>query len=306
MIASWIKGYAMKLPILGKILIYYKYGLSDNIDRVLHRNDFNIVRKFPTFAPMSPGSYKDLAQLTIKSASQTFEFMVSLIETIKGVPFSEPIPIETFSNSKESRDTAINLKILFDKYGSDKATRHNYHHLYAHILVNQGKISNLLELGIGTNNKTVVSNMGIYGSPGASLRAFRDFLPNSKIYGADIDKEILFQEKNIKTFFVDQTDIESFVTLSEKINFQFDLIIDDGLHSPNANIATLIFANKMLRPGGWFVVEDVNPAALPIWRTVSFLLPSHYSSWIISAKGALLFAIQRNGLACAQPPDHPP
>jgi hypothetical protein len=65
----------------------------------------------------------------------------------------------------------------------------------------------LLEIGLGTNNTDVVSNMGSEGVPDASLRAFRDYLPNARIYGAGIDKRILFEESRIKTYFADQTDL---------------------------------------------------------------------------------------------------
>jgi hypothetical protein len=103
----------------------------------------------------------------------------------------------------------------------------------------------LLEIGLGTNNPDVVSTMGASGKPGASLRAFRDFLPNARVFGADIDGRILFEEERILTYYVDQTRSISFDELADKLgNEGFDLVIDDGLHSPNANIATMIFARK--------------------------------------------------------------
>jgi hypothetical protein len=41
--------------------------------------------------------------------------------------------------------------------------------------------------------------------PGGSLRTFQKYL-DANVYGADFDKKILFQEKRIKTFFVNQLD----------------------------------------------------------------------------------------------------
>jgi hypothetical protein len=46
--------------------------------------------------------------------------------------------------------------------------------------------------------------MGRTGTPGASLRAWRDYFPNAEIYGADIDREILFEEERISAFYVNQ------------------------------------------------------------------------------------------------------
>ena len=136
---------------------------------------------------------------------------------------------------------------------------------------------------------------GASGRPGASLRAFKEFLPEANIYGADIDRRILFEEDRIKTFFVDQTNPGSFAAVATQINCKFDVIIDDGLHSPNANIATLVFACNNLKQGGWFIVEDIAAAAIPVWRVVSALLPKDYRSWLIDAEGEFLFAIRREG-----------
>ena len=47
-----------------------------------------------------------------------------------------------------------------------------------------------------------------WDKPGASLKAFRDFFEKSKVYGADIDRKILFKDKRILTEYVDRTDLE--------------------------------------------------------------------------------------------------
>jgi hypothetical protein len=152
---------------------------------------------------------------------------------------------------------------------------------------------NILEIGLGTNNLDVVSNMGQDGIPGASLRAFRDYLINSKIYGADIDKSILFSEERIETYFVDQTNDTSFENLVKNLPDYFDLIIDDGLHSPNANILTLNFALSKLKEKGWIVIEDILFETELIWKTIPYLLPSNYSCYLIKTRNCFLFAVQK-------------
>ena len=102
------------------------------------------------------------------------------------------------------------------------------------------KVKKILEIGLGTDNVNLLSNMGINGKPGASLRAFRDFFKNSKIYGADIDKNILFDDLKIKTSYVDQTSEISIRKLFKKFGSNFDLIIDDGMHSPSANLNLIL------------------------------------------------------------------
>ena len=105
--------------------------------------------------------------------------------------------------------------------------------MYASILDEIENPKNIFEIGLGTNNSDVVSTMGSNGKPGASLKAFKEYLPHANIYGGDYDKRILFNEKRIKTFFIDQTNPTTFDDLDKVLSKDFDLMIDDGLHAPN-------------------------------------------------------------------------
>lgn len=245
------------------------------------------------FAPNSAGAMSERAALTIQAASQTVPLMIELLAST-GTKIEAPTPIAAFADTDEKRSAALELKKLFDQYGSDKGNpNHNYHWLYGAILGTR-RASALLEIGLGTNNEDVVSNMTSNGSPGASLRAFRDFLPDAHIYGADIDRAILFQEERVSTFFVDQTDIDSFAELSAAIPDELDLIIDDGLHTPNANLASLVFGLGRLKIDGYFLVEDIGRHAVPIWQLVSAaLLPDQYESHVVEADTQFLFVVRR-------------
>jgi len=149
---------------------------------------------------------------------------------------------------------------LFEKYHSDKSSWHNYTTFYDYIfkslcLVN--KPINLFELGLGTNNVGLISNMGSNGVPGASLRAFSKYFPNANIHGADIDKDILFQEDRIKTYFCDQTSPEIIKQIWDQIDVDFDVIIDDALHEAHANITFFENSYHKLKKGGIFIIEDI-------------------------------------------------
>lgn len=255
--------------------------------------NIQILEGLPIFAPNSKGALTDRASLTLQAASQTFPLMLDLLERT-GTKIDDPTPITAFADSDDKRDAALQLKTLFDKYGSDKGSaEHNYHWLYGAILASR-EASALLEIGLGTNNENVVSNMSSHGKPGASLRAFRDFLPDAQIYGADVDRDILFSEERISTFFVDQTDIDSFTEVGAAVPAELDLIIDDGLHSPNANLATLVFGINRLKVNGYLLVEDISPAAVPIWQLVSAaLLPSNYESHVVAGGDNFLFVVRR-------------
>ena len=64
--------------------------------------------------------------------------------------------------------------------------------IYSSLFKNKDRVSKVLEIGLGTNDENLISNMWKYGKPGAAVKAFRDFFKKAKIYGADIDKKILF------------------------------------------------------------------------------------------------------------------
>jgi hypothetical protein len=255
----------------------------------------NMIESFPSFAPNSAGKYKARARLTISSINSVFPAILNLqTELLKSS--LEVFTPEQFAIEISEKDIQVeHLEELFNKYGSDKATIHDYHKIYAAILNPFESVTSLVEIGLGTNNTDTISNMGAHGRPGASLRAFRDFLPDASIFGADIDSRILFQEERITTTFVDQTDKTSFSGLSELLDGRMpQLIIDDGLHSPDANVNTLNFGLSHVVVGGWVVIEDISPTALELWLVVSGILPiSSYRTFLIRAKGGLVFAVQR-------------
>jgi hypothetical protein len=254
------------------------------------RSNSDVVRQLAAFAPNSGGSLLARSSLTLQTAGQIFPLMTRLIAAVSDRVLISPIPI------KSATDPAtLELAALLDRYGSDKSARHQYHLLYARLLSpKRNEKLRLLEIGLGTNQPDVVSTMGAAGRPGASLRAFRDFLPNAEIFGADIDKRILFSEDRIKTFFVDQTNPASFEGLRNNLGSEpLDFVIDDGLHSPDANLASLIFAIGVLKKGGHFIVEDIAHETGPIWQTVAAILPEEFYPTLIQAPNAWMFIMTK-------------
>ena len=162
--------------------------------------------------------------------------------------------VNSSSNSK--------LTELMNFYGSDKGGKnnhHNYSEYYSELFFNERKnIKNFLEIGLGTNDISVPSNMGKNGTPLASLKAWRDFFENANIYGADIDKKILKNDERIKTFFVDQTNPKTIELLLKNIGIsKFDIILEDGLHEYNANICFFENSIEFLSENGTYIIEDV-------------------------------------------------
>ena len=154
------------------------------------------------------------------------------------------------------------LTDLMNLYGSDKGGKnnhHNYSEYYSDIFFHKRKrIKNFLEIGLGTNNTNMASNMGADGTPLASLRAWKDYFINANIYGADIDMDILKDEERIKTFFVDQTNPDTIIAMFNKIAVdKFDIILEDGLHEYNANICFFENSIKYLDDDGIYIIEDI-------------------------------------------------
>jgi hypothetical protein len=49
------------------------------------------------------------------------------------------------------------------------------------------------------------------------VAAWRDYFPNSEIFGADIDRDVLFDEDRIRTYYVDQLDPEAIASMWSSI-----------------------------------------------------------------------------------------
>ncbi len=203
----------------------------------------------------------------------------SPIDKIKFLDLSTQFFVNsTYRDFDFPRRLFFNLKTplckIMIKNGSDKAgyygeSQHNYTTLYHELFSNKiNKSVRVFEMGIGTTNPEIVSNMGIGGVPGASLMAWSSYFKNGLIYGADIDKTVLFQTEKIRTFFCDQTSSSSILQMWSLFDpgIKFDIIIDDGLHTFDANISLFENSNAMLSDTGWYIIEDVFYTDLSNWK----------------------------------------
>jgi len=129
--------------------------------------------------------------------NKLIDFIICYSKIFKIVKIVMMKYLPTAAIPKKTDEQNMNLTELMDKYGSDKGTFHGYTNVYENILnKKRHNIELVLEIGIGTNDPNLPSTMGKYGKPGASLRAWRDYLPNAQIVGLDIDRKI-FLLKNL-------------------------------------------------------------------------------------------------------------
>lgn len=138
---------------------------------------------------------------------------------------------------------------------------HHYTIFYYELWKNiKDKPLRVFELGMGTTDTTIDSNMGPNGRPGASLFGWCEFFPNAEIYGADVDKKILFETDRIKTYYCDQTDAACVrnMWLQPGLEEKFDIIIDDGLHRYFSNKCFFENSIHKLKHDGYYIIEDIN------------------------------------------------
>lgn len=209
---------------------------------------------------------KDHASFWIEGASNIVD---NFLECLSMTQYRTTMRhISEFTSAREEE-----IRALFQKHGSDKFI-HKYYKFYAHALEDKSNID-ILEFGLGTKNPTIASTMFFYkqdadfdSTPGSSLRAFRDFVEGSRVFGVDIDADILFEEERIKTQRVDQLQRSTVDALFP--GQEFDFVVIDGLHQITADINSVLSTFPRVRSGGTIVVEDV--CILENWKIVDFML----------------------------------
>ena len=177
------------------------------------------------------------------------------------------------------KNLSSQLSELCDKYGSDKGEIKSSGHPYswpAHTFADyyarlfdrsRREVAKVFECGLGTNNPELISSMGIKGKPGASLRVWRDYFPNAQIFGADIDRTVLFSEDRIQTFYLDQTSPAAIAAYWNQVGLQdFDFMLDDGLHSFAAGVCLFENSIDRLAKNGIYIIEDVKQPDLLKFR----------------------------------------
>ena len=143
------------------------------------------------------------------------------------------------------------LKKIFEKNNCDK-NEHMYYEVYEpHLEPLKEEPICILEVGI---------------FKGTSMNSWHEYLPNADLYGIDIFTRL--KPENVPALKKDrvhwiQADSTN-KTVQDKIsdqwgNIKFDVIIDDGLHTPEANAKTFENLMPFLKDDGVFYIEDVWP-----------------------------------------------
>lgn len=138
------------------------------------------------------------------------------------------------------------LHRLARKCRADKIKHPHFMLIYeAYFLPLKEKKLKILELGVKN---------------GGSLRMWKRYFPNAKIFGVDNKKYCRKSEENrIKIFIGNSINKEFLKNVVEETGF-LDIIIDDGAHRAGYPEAAFRSLFPFLKPGGIYVIEDLHVA----------------------------------------------
>lgn len=161
----------------------------------------------------------------------------------------------------DSTNSKTDLCVLGTKYPTDKSPyntensvtpngsshRHPYTAVYDFIF-SPIRYNNLSLAEIG-----VLDNM--------SMRCWREYFPNTKLYGFEYNQKYIDEGKllNLDDTIYEFIDVKSVNSINESLNKygKYDIIIDDSTHVLEDQIRICNIAHDYLKPGGILIIEDI-------------------------------------------------
>jgi hypothetical protein len=154
-------------------------------------------------------------------------------------PAAAPAPLELGELSAAARAT-------------DKGPgQHNYTELYERLFL-QWKREPITIFEIGVAN-------------GGSLAMWQQYFPQARIVAVDIEPKQQFDNARVRTFIGDQADRNQLKPAIEAAGAP-EIVIDDGGHTMEQQQVSLGFLFKYVKPGGYYVIEDVHTSLPALWQ----------------------------------------
>lgn len=250
----------------GKVYMTHEWGSTKN-----NYNEINSMK-----IPTHHSHPKDSIEIKIPEniSKKNLKEIMNGIKNIEGhfnILIDTKHNIEKYLNStrfiyNKNPNNYLTLTDIMNEEGSDKGqNRHDYTKKYEELFDPiKDEIKTFCEIGLGTNDPTIKSNMGIHGIPLASVRGWKRYFNKATIYGADIDMNILRNEMGLFTYHIDMTDPESVDNFWKNFTFKMDIIMDDGLHEFDANVN--LFENSYDKFNRYYIIEDIGENYLGQWR----------------------------------------
>ena len=146
------------------------------------------------------------------------------------------------------------LNDLAIRYGTDKRIGiHSYVKWYEALCApRRWQQLTMLEIGVQT---------------GASIKMWADYFPNAQLVGIDIDPRCAqFATNRIQIITGGQENPEIAKWLAGAYPDGLDIVIDDGSHLSADVILSFRTLFPLLRPGGLYVIEDLQTSYWPGWN----------------------------------------
>ncbi|MBK9272797.1 MAG: class I SAM-dependent methyltransferase [Saprospiraceae bacterium] len=109
------------------------------------------------------------------------------------------------------------------------------------------------------NDEIIILEIGVFRGKG--MEVLKEFFPNAKVYGIDIDK---YCERYGNVFIGSEIDKDFLLSVVDKIG-EPDIIIDDGSHKTSHQKQTFDILFPRLKSGGIYVIEDLETSYLSGW-----------------------------------------
>jgi 8-demethyl-8-alpha-L-rhamnosyltetracenomycin-C 2'-O-methyltransferase len=169
----------------------------------------------------------------------------------------------------------MSLASLIDNTSTDKNTVHSYLELYETLLSpKKDTAKNILEIGIGDFKE----------KNGGSIKLWKDYFPNAKIYALDILPkhrvlDEIINDKRVVLFTSTNAYDEKF--FNENFlnkNLKFDLLLDDGPHTLESMKTFIRLYSKVMTDDGILIVEDIQ--SIDWWPILYREVPQHLKKFV--------------------------
>ena len=169
----------------------------------------------------------------------------------------------------------MSLASLIDNTSTDKNTVHSYLELYETLLSpKKDTAKNILEIGIGDFKE----------KNGGSIKLWKDYFPNAKIYALDILPkhrvlDEIINDKRVVLFTSTNAYDEKF--FNENFlnkNLKFDLLLDDGPHTLESMKTFIRLYSKVMTDDGILIIEDIQ--SIDWWPILYREVPQHLKKFV--------------------------
>lgn len=130
--------------------------------------------------------------------------------------------------------------------------QHNYTELYERLLIDR------------KDDPIKIFEIGI--AEGGSLAMWQAYFPKARIFAVDILDKSRFNSARVTTLIADQAKRSHLQAAIAAAGSDIDVLIDDGGHTMEQQQVSLGFLFRHVRPGGYYIIEDVHTSLPALWQ----------------------------------------